>query len=124
LGDEHFGDTVERTIGNQTIRGRRLIVRRGKDATDFKTSHILFISETEKERLPQIIESLQGANVLTVSESEHFCQLGGMINFKQIDKQLSFEINPRAAERANLKISSQLLKLSIITRQAGKEDED
>jgi len=121
LGNDSLGDALERATHRQTFQGRRLIIRRGKEVADFKTCQILFISRSEKERLPQILEGLKDLPVLTVSESEFFCQLGGMIHLKKVGEELKFEINRQAAERARLKISSQLLKLTVASQDAGKE---
>jgi hypothetical protein len=61
--------------------------------------------------------------VLTVGEVENFCHTGGIINLRKIGKNLRFEVNPAAADRAKLKISSQLLKLAIIVKEDGKGGE-
>jgi hypothetical protein len=52
--------------------------------------------------------------VLTVSEMPGFDELGGMVNFFIEDRRIRFEINPQAAARSGLRISSQLLNLSRI----------
>jgi hypothetical protein len=124
LGNDHFGDAMERAVRRQTFQGRRLIIRRGKEVADFKTCQILFISGGEKERLPQILEGLKHFPVLTVSEREYFCQLGGMINLKKVGQELQFEVNRQAAERAKLRISSQLLKLTVASKDPGKEGQN
>ena len=43
---------------------------------------------------------------------EEFAPQGGMIGFLVDNQRLRFEVNLDAAERANLRISSQLLKLA------------
>jgi hypothetical protein len=53
---------------------------------------------------------------LTVGEAEGFAISGGVINFYTQNNKLRFEINPDAAERAGLRISSQLLRLSRVTQ--------
>jgi hypothetical protein len=46
-----------------------------------------------------------------------------MINFVMVDNRVSFEINVEAAEKARLKISSQLLRLArIVKAGSGKEE--
>jgi hypothetical protein len=120
LGEDPFGSALEKTMEGNTVQGRKLVIQRGKELSDLKECQIVFVSATEKKRLPQILETLKGTSVLTVSEIDHFCQSGGMINFKKVGKNLRFEVNPDAAQRANLKISSQLLKLAIIAKEDGK----
>ena len=50
--------------------------------------------------------------MLTVGESEHFVEQGGMIGFFLEDNKVRFEINLTAAEHAKLKISARLLSLA------------
>jgi YfiR/HmsC-like len=121
LGDDCSGDAMEKAMRHQTIQDRRVIVRRGKDVGELRTCQILFICGTEKDRLLKILEELGERPVLTVSESEHFCHSGGMICLKQLGRKLQCELNRQAAERVHLRISSQLLKLSIASKEAGKE---
>ena len=83
---------------------------------DLEPSHILFISSSEKARLPQILVNLKGASVLTVGEMVQFAQGGGIINFTRRKNKIRLEINLDAAKRAGLKISSQLLKLAKIIK--------
>lgn len=53
--------------------------------------------------------------MLTVSETDHFLEAGGIINFVHEDGRVRFEINEPAAQRAGLKISPQLLALATRT---------
>jgi YfiR/HmsC-like len=75
---------------------------------------VLFVSKSEAGRLRQILAALQGTSILTVGETEAFARQGGMINFITVDKKVRYEINVAAAKRANLDISSKLLRLAKI----------
>ena len=67
--------------------------------------------------MKQILNSLRGASILTVSEIGGFPQNGGIINLvTTAENKVRFEINPDAAERARLRISSQLLRLATVVR--------
>ena len=78
---------------------------------------MLFISPSEKESLPNILSKLQGKSILTVSETagefREFAQRGGMINLFLDQKRVRFEINPEAAKKSGLMISSKLGALGI-----------
>jgi hypothetical protein len=83
---------------------------------EIEGAHLLFISPSEKGRVKQILQSLRNTPVLTISEIERFDQMGGIINFITAENKVQFEINSEQAERHQLKISSQLLKLARIVR--------
>jgi hypothetical protein len=123
LGDDPFGSILN-SIRDKTVRGRTLIIKRCRSIEQIHGCHILFISPSEKGNLKQILNVLKSSSILTVSETERFTQQGGMINFITVDNRIQFEINPAAAQRNRLKISSQLLKLArIVATESPKERE-
>jgi hypothetical protein len=77
---------------------------------EIKTCHILFISGSESKQLEQIIATLKGRNILTVSDSVGFSRHVGMIRFVTDKNKLRLRINLEAATAANLTISSKLLR--------------
>jgi len=112
LGKNVFGGDLERTIRNKTFNNHPFQFKEFHSVTEVTHCQILFISTSEQERLPQIFKDLQGTSVLTVSETDHFIEAGGMINFVIEDKKIRFQINDEAAEKAGLTISSKLLSLA------------
>ena len=57
---------------------------------------------------------------MTVGNAPGFTRQGGIINFIMQDNRVRFEINPEAADRAGLRISSKLLQLATIVHDAAK----
>jgi hypothetical protein len=116
VGEDPLSGDLERIVGGKTANGRRIIVRRLRGGQELRNCHILFISSSENYRLSQIMNSLQGANTLTVGEADEFTRHGGIINFFEENDKLRFKINVNSAERARLKISSRLLALARVVR--------
>lgn len=114
LGHDPFGQILEQTIGGKYIQGRRLEIDRFKRCEDIQYCHILFIALSEKECIEEIVEKVNRFGVLTVGDMEGFAERGGVINFFMKENKVRLCINPNAAERANLKISSKLLNVSQI----------
>ena len=73
---------------------------------------ILFIGESQQKRAPSLLTRIQGNPILTVGDTEHFVQDGGMIGFLLEENKIRFEINLEAAEHAKLRLSSRLLALA------------
>lgn len=113
LGENPFGSDLERTVAGKTIAEHPMTIRMFRTPTDATNCHILFINPAEKERFPAIFQSLRGTTVLTVSQTEHFIEAGGMVNFVEEANKIRFEINAEAAKVARLKISSRLLGLAV-----------
>lgn len=123
LGDDPFGPVLEQTVQGETINHRKLIIQRSQRVADLKGCHLVFISKSERARLPDIFDSLGSSSALTVSETENFARRGGIINFYLDGNKVRFEINADAAQRKGIKISSQLLKLGkVVGAERAKEN--
>jgi hypothetical protein len=118
-GDDPFGGILDDTVKGKTINGRAVEIKRNKAGKNLQGCHIVFISASERRRVRSIFDSLQGTSVLTVGEFPGFASEGGIINFTTQENRIHFEINTDAAERAHLKISSRLLSLATIVKDAG-----
>ena len=112
IGVDPFGAALDQAIKGKNVGGRSLVIRRLKWGQDLRACQILYISSSERKRLPQIIQSLKGASVLTVGEMDQFNQQGGIINFTREAGKVRFQINSRGADQARLRISSKLLVLA------------
>jgi hypothetical protein len=123
LGEDPFEDALDGVIRGKTASGRALAVKRSKDLQGVGACHILFISSSERKRIEQIVEGLQGASVLTVGETEAFTRLGGVVGFVVEEGRVRFEINADSAERARLRVSSKLLALARVVRN-GRTEKD
>lgn len=118
LGDDPFDAAIDDTLRGKAVASRQLVLRRIRRAEEVGDSRILFISSSEKAQLAEILKHLEGTAVLTVGEMDRFAEQGGVIRFRMEEKRVRLDINPEAAERANLRISSELLKLARIVKGA------
>jgi hypothetical protein len=116
LGKNVFGNDLEKTIRDKTINNHPFRFLEVTSAEEAAHCHILFISPSEKDNLPKIVDSLHNASVLTVSETDEFLKAGGMINFMIVDSKIRFQISDQAARKARLRISSKLLSLAVANR--------
>jgi hypothetical protein len=115
VGDSPFGPAIDPLNGKQ-IKGRTLVVKSIVTARDFEQCQIVFICASEKMRLPEIFGQLKDTRALTVSEIDGFATRGGIINFISERNKVRFEINPDAARRTGLNVSSELLKLARLVK--------
>ena len=105
VGLERVETIVAETVKGDTIDGRPIKSRLIQEPDD--GCHIIFaptgITTSRYARAAQ--------GTLTVSDAKGFLQQGGVINFVEVEGQVRFEINPDAATRAGVRISSRLLQL-------------
>ncbi len=120
LGVDPFGGYLDETVRGETVASHPLAVRRYRTVDEIKGCHILFVSRQEQGQFGQILDSLKGRSVLTVSDAEGFARRGGMIRFVTDHNRIRLRINLEAARAANLTLSSKLLRPAQIV-PAGKD---
>ncbi len=122
LGKNPFGDALA-AIEGRAVENRKVVIKHCATLDELGKCQILFISRSEERNVSEILAKVKDWNTLTVSDMEGFAQRGGVINFMTVEKKIHFEINPDAAERTGLKISSKLLRLAKIVkdRETGPE---
>ncbi len=110
-GKDPFGGALTRMASAKTINGRSFLIRVLSDPNELRTCHVVFFPATQKTELAPLLGEL---GILTIGESAGFAERGGIVNFVIEDRHVRFEVNPTAAERGRLKMSSKLLQLAII----------
>lgn len=111
VGKSPLNEVIE-SLAGKTIKNRRLVIRQFSKIEDLNECQILFINATVKTSLTQLLVSIAPRPILTVSDSKGFAALGGIIEFVPVADKIRFEINNRAAQHVNLRISSHLLRLA------------
>lgn len=104
---------LQEAVQNRQIKGRSVIVRQIVDKEDLHGCHVLFVSRSERDRLPPLFAELRRESVLTIGECDNFLLRGGMINFVVTNGATRFQINTAATERERLAISSKLLQIAV-----------
>jgi hypothetical protein len=114
IGADGTSEALQRLAAGRTVNGKELVVRRLGPDGDLKSCHVLYIGDSERKNTPSLLERVRGTSVLTVGESDGFGQRGGIVNLLVSEGRIRFEVNPHAAQRAHLQVSSRLLSLATI----------
>jgi hypothetical protein len=114
IGETPIAGELTRLAEGKNVLGRDLVVKVFQDTDNLRGCNILFISESEKKRLPSILTPLHGSSVLTVADMDNFIGAGGMIQFVVEDARVRVAIDVGATSRARLKVSSKLLSLARV----------
>jgi len=114
-GNDAFLDVLQNIIKGKNINGRNVIAISINQIEDIQNCQIVFFSKTTRNQILMFLEYINNKPILSVGDNiEDFCQNGGTINFTPQNDHKRFEINPNAAQRSNLIISSKLLALARI----------
>ncbi|MHB8486484.1 MAG: YfiR family protein [Candidatus Acidiferrales bacterium] len=119
FGYDPFGNALDEIIRGKNINNHELLARRINELPDLKGCQLVFVSEREEKRLPEILNNLKGVSALVVGESENFAERGGEIQFYLENNRMRFAINVDAVQRAHLTVSSKLLALARIVHDPG-----
>jgi len=117
FGQNNFGSLLDTAVQGKVIGNRKFVVLEISSPPEASKCHILFVSASERKRLRAVLGEVKGCCVLTVGEVDEFIASGGMINLRLKDERVHLEVDPDAAERAKLRISSKLLSLAEIAKK-------
>lgn len=114
LGDDPFGPYLDEAVRGQKVNERSIIIQRLRRHADPRACNILFISQSERDRVAQVLSNLKDRSVLTVSDIDGFTDLGGMIQLFIEKNTLRMRIGLDAVKASNLKVSSKLLRVAEV----------
>jgi hypothetical protein len=112
LGRNPMVEVLETVVSGKTVNNRPIRVRVFSSAEQIDGCDILFIPRSESKEIQGVLSATAGRPILTVSDKEKFSSEGGMIEFLLIDDTVRFTINNQSAEKAGLKLSSELLRVA------------
>lgn len=112
MGADDVADELARMVASRPVQGRPIIVSKVRPGAPRFDGHMLYIGDSLRAQLPDILDAVRGQPVLTVTQTENALAFGSVINFLSLDGSLRFEISRQAAAQARLTISSRLLSVS------------
>jgi hypothetical protein len=125
LGDEAFAEAIRVAVASRPRDKRAIRTRSFRNLDEVDPCSILMIGPSKARLLPVILEFLDGwSGVLTVGDGDEFVERGGVVGLVELPDRIGFEINRDAARRADLHLSSQLLRLAerLLPTETGRED--
>jgi YfiR/HmsC-like len=120
LGADRFGSELDAVVTGERADGRSLVVRHYRDVSQIKDCQILFIDRSEQDKLGNILKTLGGRSILTVSDIDGAARSGVMIDLVLVGDHVHMRINVAAARASRLVLSSQLLGLAEIVNPGGR----
>ena len=110
VGDDPFGQTLDRAVAGQQIGGRPITLRRIPVATHDTACKIMFIAGSRAQSVRDALKIMRGLPVLTVTYEQPG---GGVVDFVIDQGRVHFRIDDQAASDDGLIISSKLLSLAV-----------
>lgn len=120
VGPDPFGPAIDKIVEGESVRGRTLRVERYPRAADVRKCQILFVSKTLAGVWPDILRAVRERPILTVSDMDRFTARGGIIQLVTERNLVRMRINGEAARKADILISSKLLRLADSATREGE----
>ncbi len=115
LGENPFADALQ-ALQDKSFDGRifRLLAVPQQASAQ---CHIVFVSHSLEPYLADILDDIQQPGLLTVGDTDGYAVKGVMLNFYLDEQQrVRFEINLDAVRRAEIQMSSKLIRLGRIVQ--------
>jgi hypothetical protein len=116
LGDASLGDVLENYVKGHPVAGHDIVVSRVAADGIPRSCHLLFVSGVAGKQAAQIVASLKGIPVLTLSDLDEFARVGGMAQLYVEDGRIRFRVNLDTTRRCRLQLSSKILSLATLVK--------
>jgi len=114
VGEDPFGEALEKTFEGKTLHGRSIKVERSKELPKELKAHVVFAGTLDAEIIPKLIAATRDKPILLVGERAGFAAEGGYLNFYEEAGKVRFEVNQRRKADTKLELSAELLKLARV----------
>lgn len=112
FGGDAFEGALDPLQG-RTAQQRTINIKKISDFSELKNCHVVFMGQSQKNHLSEILASLRSSSTLTVSDMDHFTRQGGMVGFSSGGtRRIHLYMNYQAIQRARLTVGNELVKLA------------
>lgn len=111
LGESPFERFLDEQAKGKVVHNRKvnIVYLRTLHPDSILACDILFICDSEFDRVMDVLRICKGKPILTVADTHGFGNRGVILNMVVSTDQVGFEVNTRMAREAGLEISSSLL---------------
>ena len=114
MGNDNVYNTLTECYGGKPKGTKTYVIKKFKSSAEITDCNVLFISNSKSNEFEAVNAKLQGKGTLLITDKNGLGTKGSAINFKTVDSKLRFELNQKAVETANLKVSSSLTQMAIL----------
>ncbi|NCA75218.1 MAG: YfiR family protein [Alphaproteobacteria bacterium] len=110
LGKNQFGDNLNRVFANNRVNGRKVTIKYASKIDTTQCFHLIFIDGSLARNLNFILQYTRSKPIITIGDTEGFCQRGVLINFFIENNRVRFELNQSAFRMTRLQVSHILIQ--------------
>jgi hypothetical protein len=114
VGNKDVYNTLNAWYAGKPKGTKTYVIRLFRTAEEVTDCAVLFIDKSRSSEFAIIKEKVKGKGTLIITDHDGLGAKGSTINFITVDNKLKFELNHRAFETANLKVSGALTSMAIL----------
>lgn len=114
IGNTEVYNTLSTWYGGKPRGSKTYVVKKFANASEVGDCHVIFIDKSRSGEFESVNNKVKGKGTLIITDKNGLGEKGSAINFKTIDNKLKFELNQKAIEASNLKVSGALSSMAIL----------
>jgi hypothetical protein len=114
IGNNDVFTTLNTWYGGKPRGSKTYVIKKFNSAAEVADCHVVFIDKSKSGEFDAVNAKVKGKGTLVITDKAGLGEKGSGINFKSIDNKLKFELNQKAIEASNLKVSGSLTSMAIL----------
>ncbi len=114
MGEDDVFNTLKTWYDGKPKGSKKYVIKKLSSAAEAGTCQVVYLGKGKSKELENIMNSITGKSVLTITDGNGLGKKGSCINFKVVDGKLKFELNQATVSAQNLKVSGQLSSMAIM----------
>lgn len=114
VGNTEIYNTLNGWYGGKARGSKTYVIKKFNSSSDVTDCHVLFIDKSKSNEFDAVKEKISGKGTLVITDRNGLGEKGSSINFKTVNNKLKFELNQKAIEASNLKVSGALSSMAIL----------
>jgi len=114
IGNTDIYNTLSTWYAGKARGSKTYVVKKFSDASEVGDCHVIFIDKSRSGEFEAVNNKVKGKGTLIITDKNGLGAKGSAINFKTVDNKLKFELNQKAIEASNLKVSGALSSMAIL----------
>lgn len=114
IGNENVFKTLTTWYAGKPKGAKKYVIKKLSKAEDAAGCHVVFLDRSKSGEFDTVIENIKGKDTLLITDRNGLGEKGSAINFKTVENKLKFELNQKAIEASNLKVSGSLTSMAIL----------
>lgn len=114
IGDDEVYNTLNAWYGGKLRGNKKFTVKKFNSLAEISKCEILYVAKGSSKEFDAIKSKVASSSTLLITDKAGLGEKGSGINFRTINDKLAFELNQRAIEASQLKVSGQLSSMAIL----------